>query len=241
MSGLLGVVAAMQFAISIMTDSDFSTEHINGHKDDASEEHVSGRAGGDNESADQPINVGFTETVSNLSRRNRSHVSQRRPITTLDLVSKWRPLAVCDRRYSSRSCAASSLENVNLDTVVEPSSGQLTSNFVMVEVAVRSTGQKLWRVVGKYRCGSIGHDISELVCLDPIPGVEQKHPAWPKHTPDLRERLRSIRKEHDSELAHHHVKRAILEWQVHDIGLTPENLPIRADGGCVIDHWLIQI
>lgn len=37
MSGLLGVVAAMQFAISIMTDSDFSTEHIDGVKDDARE------------------------------------------------------------------------------------------------------------------------------------------------------------------------------------------------------------
>jgi len=37
MSGLLGVVAAMQFAISIMTDNDFADEHINGVKDDARE------------------------------------------------------------------------------------------------------------------------------------------------------------------------------------------------------------
>ena len=37
MSGLLGVVAAMQFAISIMTDSDFSAEHVNGIRADARE------------------------------------------------------------------------------------------------------------------------------------------------------------------------------------------------------------
>jgi len=35
MSELLGVAAAMQFAISIAGDSDFSTEHINGLKDDS--------------------------------------------------------------------------------------------------------------------------------------------------------------------------------------------------------------
>jgi hypothetical protein len=37
MAGLLGVVAAMQFAISIMSEGDFSDEHINGLKDDARE------------------------------------------------------------------------------------------------------------------------------------------------------------------------------------------------------------
>src|ERR1051325_5568660 len=100
----------------------------------------------------------------------------------LDFAAKRRALAVGYGRNARRVCTTACSQRGELRQLIESAARKVLGNGGKIVVAVRNSSQEAWRIDGKRSLERLGHDIRELVLVNPIPHIEHEEAAGTKHT-----------------------------------------------------------
>ena len=150
-------------------------------------------------------------------------------------------MAIGDGDGSGRIGLTLESDSVERNLTHEASFNQRAADHRLIVVAVRQPCQESGRIGREQWHHRLGDAVGEFVVLDAIPDIEQERPARAQHPACLREGFRLVRKEHGTELAHHHIKGVIGKWKAHRIGLLPRHRAAGANALGVVEHGLIQI